>query len=215
MNGIGFIYKISSNKGDKVYVGQTTEGLNQRFARHKSCFKDVKRPNATKCTILFHEYGIENCNIELLESVSYTEETINILGEREDHWIKTIPNTVNVKRNTPFTEERAKESKRAYYEKNKDTEEYKKRAHEISVRYMGSHREEQREKARKYREENPEKIEENNKIQYQKIKQNQERYQARMARILEWVTCECGTRVQRGNLSRHKKSNVHQSFLKK
>ncbi len=225
----GFVYKIVSEKGNMVYIGSTSD-LTNRWKRHVEHYSSDKR--GTTAELLFDEYGIDNCSLEVIEMVKYKEK--KELYEREEYWIKNTPeetliklevNTpeeilikpkvVNKKNPTPFTEERAKESKRAYYEKNKDTEEYKQRTHESSVRYMESHREEQREKARKYAEENPEKIKESNKIQYQKIKQNQERYQARMARILEWVTCECGTKVQRGNLSRHKKSNVHQAFLQK
>lgn len=203
----GFIYKICSERGEKVYVG-STNGLNKRWARHVESFRKGK--NRTYARILFEEYGPENCEIKLLETVEFTEETKSLLKEREEFWINSFTKTTNVNRPTTFTPERAAESKKAYYEKNKDSEEFKERANDISKRYYANHKETVLEKAAVYRAENPEKIAETNKKQYEKLKLNEEKYKARVARSLAIVECECGAKVMYGNMPRHKKSAAHQ-----
>lgn len=61
------IYKIWSHLGDKIYIGSTTkEYLSQRMDTHRSKYKC--KTNNTKSIILFDEYGLDNCKIELLEA---------------------------------------------------------------------------------------------------------------------------------------------------
>ena len=65
------IYKIESSQGPKIYIGSTTKQyLSQRMDSHRSNFKQWKkgnRANKTTSFELFEEYGVENCNIILLE----------------------------------------------------------------------------------------------------------------------------------------------------
>ena len=64
------IYKIYSHCGDKIYIGSTTKNLlSQRMATHRSDYKTWKKGESkfSKSYLLFDEYGIENCIIELLE----------------------------------------------------------------------------------------------------------------------------------------------------
>ena len=217
MNGLAIIYKVWSEKGDKVYIGQTKQTIKERFSRHKKCFKQYDKDNtksrATTCSVLFQEYGVENCQINSLEMVPFV--TDEIINEKEEYWINFHPTAVNIIRPTPFTEERAKESKRAYYEEHKDTEEYKARMKVNSAKYEETHREEINARRRVYAQANPDKIKEENRAQYEKLKQNSDKYQAKVARLLEVIECECGTKTQRGNLSRHKKGTVHIEFMKK
>ena len=68
----GKIYKIESALGDKVYIGSTTKQyLSQRMDKHRSCYKN-KDSQKGKCTSfkLFDEYGVDNCNILLIEKFS-------------------------------------------------------------------------------------------------------------------------------------------------
>jgi hypothetical protein len=65
------VYKIWSPQGDKIYIGSTTkELLCQRMSSHRKEYR--KWQNTTKKFIssylLFEEYGIENCFIELIEA---------------------------------------------------------------------------------------------------------------------------------------------------
>jgi hypothetical protein len=67
------VYKIYSHLGDKIYVGSTTKDLlSQRMATHRSdyrCWKPGKKGcGFVRAYILFEEYGIDNCIIELIEA---------------------------------------------------------------------------------------------------------------------------------------------------
>jgi hypothetical protein len=65
------IYKIWSPQGDKIYIGSTTkELLCQRMTAHRKEYRKWKKTNIQCVTsyLLFEEYGIENCFIELLEA---------------------------------------------------------------------------------------------------------------------------------------------------
>jgi hypothetical protein len=65
------IYKIWSPKGPKIYIGSTTkEYLSQRMDTHRYDYKSWKRTNNNyiRSFVLFEEYGVENCFIELLEA---------------------------------------------------------------------------------------------------------------------------------------------------
>ena len=65
------IYRIWSPQGDKVYIGSTTkELLCQRMTAHRKEYRKWKKTNIQCVTsyLLFEEYGIENCFIELLEA---------------------------------------------------------------------------------------------------------------------------------------------------
>ena len=67
---ISKIYKIWSPKGDKIYIGSTTQQyLSQRLSKHNSDYKQWKKGKGYKIYSfeLFDEYGPENCFIELLE----------------------------------------------------------------------------------------------------------------------------------------------------
>ena len=65
------VYKIWSPNGDKIYVGSTTKKmLCQRMTAHREDFKRWKAGNfqSVSSFLLFEEYGVENCLIELLEA---------------------------------------------------------------------------------------------------------------------------------------------------
>ena len=65
------VYKIWSPNGDKIYVGSTTKiMLCQRMTAHRYNYRLWKETGKADTTsyILFDEYGLENCFIELLEA---------------------------------------------------------------------------------------------------------------------------------------------------
>jgi len=88
----GKIYKIESHLGDKIYIGSTTKQyLSQRLVHHRYDYKEWqsgKRPRRVCSFILFDEYGIENCDIVLIES--YPCDTKDELHAREAHYIRTM-----------------------------------------------------------------------------------------------------------------------------
>ena len=65
------VYKIWSPNGDKIYVGSTTKTfLCQRMSAHRNCYKfwEKNKQKFISSFLLFEEYGIANCFIELLEA---------------------------------------------------------------------------------------------------------------------------------------------------
>ena len=70
----GKVYKIESEKGNKIYIGSTTKHfLSSRLERHISDYYDYKRGFTSKSMtsfILFDEYGVSACKIVLLENVN-------------------------------------------------------------------------------------------------------------------------------------------------
>ena len=122
------IYKIYSDLGDKVYIGCTTKQyLSQRMAKHKYDYTYYKKKREDTgfafvySYLLFDEYGVNNCKIELLEA--YPCNSIDKIRQRESHNIKTIPNINNYHNWTPerIEEKKQKEKKQAkeLYDKNK------------------------------------------------------------------------------------------------
>lgn len=80
---LGKIYKITNHINGKIYVGQTTKSLKERFQKH--CWRTTENDSyhlnmAIKKAI--KKYGKENFTIELIEEVETTK-----LDEREVYWI--------------------------------------------------------------------------------------------------------------------------------
>ena len=111
----GKIYKIEPicehDEGD-VYIGSTTKQyLSQRMTKHRTSYKSFIDGKGCKVMAfdLFNKYGIENCDIILLELVEANSK--DELHTREAHYIKTIK---CVNRNVP------NRTKREYYTDNKE-----------------------------------------------------------------------------------------------
>ena len=125
----GKIYKIESALGDKVYIGSTTKQyLSQRMENHRSKYKN-KDSQKGKCTSfkLFDEYGVDNCNILLIEKFSCSSK--DELVAREAFYIKQF-NTTCVNIVIP------QRTKSEYYDDNKE------KMNSISREYYANHNEE-------------------------------------------------------------------------
>ena len=108
----GKVYKIESHLGDKVYIGSTTKKyLSQRMTAHRKNYNQWKnhKRDLTTSFLMFDEYGIENCNIVLLES--YPCNSKDELTKQEAHHIRT---TKNVNKVIPGRTEKQ------YYQDNKE-----------------------------------------------------------------------------------------------
>ena len=73
----------------KFYYGSTYENLQKRFWRHKHIYKDYlqgKNSYIHSICLLFDEFGVDNCKIELVELYPTTSK-IELL-QREGHYIK-------------------------------------------------------------------------------------------------------------------------------
>ena len=122
------IYKIESHLGDKIYVGSTAKDyLSQRFQQHKVQYKRWKNGIGVKYTSfeLFDEYGIENCQIVLIEA--YPCNSKDEKNAKEGHYIKTLNcvNKVVVGRTREETQKAykqsdlGKEAAKKYYQRKK------------------------------------------------------------------------------------------------
>ena len=86
-----FIYKMTNKINDKLYVGQTTKNIYDRFREH--CYKSS---NSRYLKRAITESGVENFSIELIQIC----DSISQLDEREEFWIKELnslaPNGYNL-----------------------------------------------------------------------------------------------------------------------
>lgn len=82
---MGLIYKIINQCTNKVYVGQTTQTLEQRFATH---IKMAIRKTNRRLYDSMNHYGYENFKPEVIE-----ECVDELLNEREIYWIKYYDST--------------------------------------------------------------------------------------------------------------------------
>jgi ribosome-interacting GTPase 1 len=90
----GKVYKIEPiceyEEGD-IYIGSTTKKyLSQRITKHRAAYNQYKNGGVKHATSfdLFDKYGIDNCQIVLLELVNV--ESKNELHQREAHYIRTL-----------------------------------------------------------------------------------------------------------------------------
>ncbi len=119
--GNGKIYKIQPTcdcEIGEVYYGSTTKKyLSQRMDEHRSKFKK-RHINKSKYSVykLFEKYGVDNCEIVLIELVNCNSK--DELLSREKHYIKTN-NCVN-KVSPIRTVDEKKEYDKNYYDDNVD-----------------------------------------------------------------------------------------------
>jgi hypothetical protein len=134
----GKIYKIEPINGEEgdIYIGSTTQKyLSSRMNQHRGDYK--KKIKFCNCHSLFDKYGIENCNIILLEMVNVNNKME--LHQREAYYIKLLK---CINKNIPLrtikewnedNKQYIKEYKKIYQEVNKDKiKEYdKQRQHQV------------------------------------------------------------------------------------
>lgn len=77
---MGFVYKITNDINNKVYIGKTHNNIQKRFQEHcRDCHKETfeNRPLYRA----MNKYGVEHFHIELVEETDNPE-------EREIYWIE-------------------------------------------------------------------------------------------------------------------------------
>jgi adenylate kinase family enzyme len=88
----GKVYKIQpimEHDENDIYIGSTTKNyLSQRMDSHRHCYKCWKKGKGRKvmCFELFEKYGLENCQILLIENVHAN--TKDELISREGYYIR-------------------------------------------------------------------------------------------------------------------------------
>ena len=85
------IYKIVNNVDDKIYIGSTTQPLYKRINDHRKRYRSTV-PNQYATKELFDTYGINNCQIVLIEEI----EVHNVEEERkiEREWYDKLRHLV-------------------------------------------------------------------------------------------------------------------------
>ena len=85
---IGVVYKITNRLNGKIYVGQTTRPVEERFRGHKSGSLFIDRE--------IQKYGVENFSLEVIEECETQEQ----LREQEIFWMVELnsiyPNGYNI-----------------------------------------------------------------------------------------------------------------------
>ena len=150
----GKIYKITDVDYNKCYIGSTTESLSQRMARHRREYKkytnnDENKKYYARSMLLFKEYGIENCKIELIENCPSNNR--DELLKREGYYIQ---NTDCLNRCV------AGRTKKEYYDDTREHHLENKKQHRLN------NIEKYKEKGKRYHEENRELRNEYNRIYY-------------------------------------------------
>lgn len=215
------IYKIVPTvdfEEGEIYFGSTIkEYLSQRMDRHRSGYKSWKNNKSDFVYVykLFEKYGVDNCNIILVELVNCNSK--NELLEREKHYIKS--NKCVNKYIPILTVEEKKQQLNKYAEINKDK----------IILYQKEYRANNTEKIKEYREKNFDKFKEYNEINAEHLKQYRKDYNKLnadkrkecykqncediKAQRRVKCNCHCGSVFNYGDKSRHVKTLKHQSFI--
>ena len=151
------IYKIVG--GDEEYFGSTTQDLSKRFYTHK---REYNKDKECKCSssILFQKYGVENCEIVLVEI--YECEIKKELNRKEGEYLL---NHICV--NQRVAGRTNKEYFKKCYDKNKEIKQQKVK------NWIAKNKDKIKEQRKKYREFDKDKLKEYQKTNWQN-KKNQE-----------------------------------------
>ena len=85
-----YIYKISNDINDKLYIGKTLYTIKRRWSQHKNNARTRKDLEHLPLYSAMNKHGIEHFSIEAIEEVKDEKK----LSEREQYWIKYY-NTYN------------------------------------------------------------------------------------------------------------------------
>lgn len=181
----GCVYKIISKNSDKIYIGSTTQDLNQRLKEHIS---DSKRKDKRKVSLSHQIIELDNYEIILIERIECNNK--KELQEKERFYIEKYRDIcVNKYIPTKTKKEWLNENKQHMIEYRKNY--YMNHKEEIkkwSEEYYKKHSEQKKQYAANYKNLHCNDINEKMK---QKIK------------------CECGASIAYNHIARHRKTKSH------
>ncbi len=104
-----YIYKITNDINNKIYIGKTSNSIEKRFQQH---LLDAIKLHREKRPLYdaINKYGKEHFNIELIEEV--INEDIAI--EREKYWIKQLNTYIGFKNSNGYNATLGGDGKRFY-----------------------------------------------------------------------------------------------------
>ena len=93
---MGYIYKITNNINNKVYIGQTIKQRpTDRFSQHRYDSRNLKDNDNSYLHKAMNLYGVDNFSFEVIEEIEN-----QFLNEREIYWIQVYdsltPNGYNL-----------------------------------------------------------------------------------------------------------------------
>jgi hypothetical protein len=193
----GYIYKLVSDKTDKIYIGSTIKNLTTRLYYH---YKNKDKDNTSSKELLIHD----DVRIELIEPFLYND--VKELRQKEREYIsKNKDICVNVRCKTINEKERAAE----WREKNREkTREYDRQLRlqkrELNPLPPPLTDEEKKQKKKEYHA-----LHKKEKSEYDK------QYREAKKDILnEDNTCECGGKYKTHHKASHLKTKKHLEYIK-
>ncbi len=188
----GKIYKLVG--GGLTYYGSTCNELRIRLYQHK------KKSNKCKSKLLFDS----DDKIEIILVEKYPCNDKMELHQRERYYIennecinKIIP-TRTEKEYYETNKDKINEKRKEYYEVNKDK----------IKRYRDDNKDKIKDIMKQYGEKNRDILKDKKKLYYENNKDKFKHYNG------EKITCDCGSVIRKGDISRHKQSNKHIQFIK-
>jgi hypothetical protein len=214
----GKIYTIRFHNSNEIYIGSTTQSLGVRFGEHK------RRNNSAVYRLINDKYdgNWSLCYYELHENYSCNnkEELCRKEGEvillfKNDENYDCINCRIECRTDKEYyieNIEKIKEKQKIYYENNIDKKkEYRidnlDKIKEQKKQYYENNADKFKERNKQYREENANKLKEDKKLYYQK---NKEKISIKLK---EKINCDCGSCINKGDLSKHFKTKKHQDYL--
>jgi hypothetical protein len=230
----GKIYKIQKMGGNaEIYIGSTTKQyLSQRLEKHRSDYKRFKSGKIIKNISsfdIFEKYGVENCEIVLIESVQCDTKDELLQHERRHIEanecvnkvipIRTKDEKIEIgKQYYEDNKEVIKEKKKVYRENNKDKiKAYKtqKCICDCGVEYQHDHKSRHL-KSKIHQQFVTDGIDRTKLTNTEKKKIYRENNKDKIkAHKTQKCICECGSEFQHDHKARHLRSKIHQNFLTK
>ena len=206
----GSIYKVVDKGYNKCYIGSTCESLSQRMTRHRASYnhylQDTTRPRNTIYD-MFDEFGVENCEIKLIEYCSCNNR--DELRRREGILIK----------DTDCVNKRIEGRTRPEYR-----EDNKQHKQQYMKNYNIEKKEEISENKKQYRRMNKDYNEEILECdcgafvsrqwlqRHQKSSLHQRYLKYKNNELVNHVKCSCGSIVPNCKMNRHKQTKKHLKY---
>jgi hypothetical protein len=205
---LGKVYKIEPMSGGEegdVYIGSTAlPRLSTRMAIHRCSYKGWKEDRTGLTTVykLFDKYGVTNCQITLLESIS--AETKDELFACERKWIQSQKCVNKIV---------AGRTQKQYYQDNRvrlleQNHQYHEQHKEQSRQYRQDNRVHRLEQLGEWKESNKVHIAEYNIANKERRAIYLKQYDIKQVKI----QCECTGTYYRNHKKRHIQSVKHQQF---
>ena len=195
----GKIYKICSKTMEgEIYIGSTTKQyLSQRMDSHRHNYKrwkNEKNPKHIRSYDIFDKYGLENCEIILIESVNCNSK--EELHRREAFYIKSmkcVNHVIPLRTEKEYREDNKEHILAIHRKRYQENVEVRDKIKDLGKVYRDANVEMFKERKKLYREINKEAI---------KLRKS--------ARII----CECSLDICKDKLSRHIKTPKHLKLMK-